>query len=702
MKLKILSLVNNWIHILTVFLAIFLPIVNFWFILFSLIYFFKYFVYQKYLLILILIFALILIKLKLNERDFNSCIVIESSLKNSICKGKNKVLVYQQLKVGNVYKINTKRLPKSDSGIYLFDYRLYLKSKNIKYIAYDGDLTYLESKFTPYLIKEKVEKYLNNFTEPSKSYLYALIIGDKSYLEEENLTKIKDLGIIHLFAISGLHVGLLYLILNYFLNIFLKEKAKDNSIIVFFSIYLIITGFSVSVLRTVLMVVLKIFFKRLKIPFSSLDCLIMAFFIMITFNLYSIFDSGFQLSYIVTFSLLLSRDIVKGNYWKQSFSLSLLAQLVTLPIIINLNNQFNLITIFANIIFVFFVSYILLPITFINFLLKVTEIYNYIIFIFENLLNVFSKFSYSLNVGNLHPLLIVIYYLLLYQHFVKVEKNKRSNFYFYLILICLISKINFVDQVYYLNVGQGDSTLIKQKFGSCNTLIDTGGMFRREIVDTNVLPVLQAVNIFELDYLVLTHSHFDHVGGAKNIIDDLKVKNLVISEYNNGKLINEIVDYAEIKKVNVIKVKKGDRYGCFNEFTVIDPNQFSKKINNQSIVQVLTLNGLKFLFLADVEKTDYQMNIDVLKAGHHGSNTSYSQEMHEKLTPDIAIISVGENNYYNHPSIEVLNILQDTDYYRTDKDGTIIYFGILKGIFINTNTYNKYILGKILGFNINS
>jgi len=390
---------------------------------------------------------------------------------------------------------------------------------------------------------------------------------------------------------------------------------------------------------------------------------------------------------------------MKGDTFKQALFVSILAQLSTLPFIINLNNEINLMSIVFNVLFVLMMGYVFLPLTFLTFIFKMfNNLFAEVILIFENILDATNQFSIIIRVGNIHALVAMIYYLFLYIFLVSLEKKRGYGFFYLLLLIILFLKqLNPFGAIYFIDVAQGDSTLIKAPFNSCNVLFDTGGKLMSDITTNNVLPVLKSQGIYELDYLVLTHSHYDHIGGAKTIIDNFKVNNLVVSEYNSGVLLNESIKYAKGKGANIIYVSKGDVFGCNNEYTVLDPGDDHESINNQSIVVRASIFRKTWLLMGDSELKEFETgNVDIIKLGHHGSITSITEELLNQLEPDIAIISVGDNGY-GLPSGKVIEMVNSngTELFRTDNDNTIIYLDIGEGIFLNTKAYNNNILGKL-------
>ena len=252
----------------------------------------------------------------------------------------------------------------------------------------------------------------------------------------------------------------------------------------------------------------------------------------------------------------------------------------------------------------------------------------------------------------------------------------------YKIIIAIISLTFLINngrivnnEVSILDVGQGDSSLIRLK--NKNILIDTGGNINYDISKNILIPYFKSVGIKKIDYLVLTHGDYDHMGEAINLVENFKVEKVI---FNCG-LYNDL----ENKLIEVLDKKKIKYYSCIKELN-IDNNKFhflqTKEYDNEnenSNVIYTELNGYKFMFMGDagVEKEKdilekYNVSkIDVLKIGHHGSKTSSDKSFIDEINPKYSVISVGKNNRYGHPNKEVLNNLDNSKIYRTDINGEI-------------------------------
>ncbi|WP_055070800.1 ComEC/Rec2 family competence protein [Clostridium massiliamazoniense] len=267
-------------------------------------------------------------------------------------------------------------------------------------------------------------------------------------------------------------------------------------------------------------------------------------------------------------------------------------------------------------------------------------------------------------------------------------KSKKIFYFIFslLIFILLITTNNFFSKrnyiknlkVHYIDVGQGDATLIE--YLDKKILIDCGPNSN----ESNLLKYLSGLNINKIDYIFITHPHEDHIGNLDKIIANYKVTSIFMPKVNF-----ESEDLS--KSLSLIKNKNITLYNLNKDFKIkFDENFYleifssSKKnyenINNFSPLIKVIFKKDSFLFtgdneeLGELEFINKDINVDILKVGHHGSNTSSTNIFLEKVSPKISIISCGKNNSFNHPNPKVLERLNklNNKIYRTDEDGTII------------------------------
>ena len=566
---------------------------------------------------------------------------------------------------GQVLSFDVKNIPGN------FDYSTYLKSKNIRNQYLVDEIKVIGENFTLSSIPEKIKQSISaSYPKKASEYLNLFVLGNQNEMENDILIESRNIGISHLFAISGMHLSLIITFLSYLLNRFYLDKKTHQFIIGgFLLIYNIITGFPISILRASLLTIFLIFNKRNS--FTRTDYLS---FIMIGFLIYnpdSIYNIGFKLSFLISFS------IIMGNYlWKkdtkliQLLKITLLANLVSLPIILDLNKNIGIMNLIYNLFFVNFVSFVFLPLSFLTILIKpFTEIYLLVINIFEFVLKFTNQANYYLSFTFGLDIFKVLYWGLLLFGLINYHKSYKKIAFIGLIL--LILTINYYQKlipfsyVTVLDVNQGDSIHIHQN--TCDILIDTG---KSDEYDS-VINYFRNLNISDIDILVITHFHDDHYGEALDIISSLNVKTLVVGNY-----------HKHFENYKQIVLDKNDVIGC-GDLSFVNLNQANNSNeNNNSLVLYGKIGNDDWLFTGDIEKEiedmiieEYRLNVDILKVPHHGSITSSSKRFIEGLNPQDAIISVGYNNY-NHPNKEIIDryLKSSVNVFRTDQSGSITYF----------------------------
>ena len=244
--------------------------------------------------------------------------------------------------------------------------------------------------------------------------------------------------------------------------------------------------------------------------------------------------------------------------------------------------------------------------------------------------------------------------------------------------------------VHIIDVGQGDAILIMTESG--NMLIDSGdlGNTPRELLTS----YLAKQNVTSFEYVVFTHTDADHIGSGDYVIENYDVKTVIMPDYEaTTKVFARLVDAIEAKDVELILIGE-DTEVCEQsgyEFvlgpithTVMAPTENFKDANEMSVVIKSVYGETSMLFTGDAEKKSEaamleayksgELDCDILKVGHHGANTSTTEDFLKAVSPKDALISCGEGNKYGHPTSETLEKLEEfkVTVYRTDKDGSII------------------------------
>ena len=251
-------------------------------------------------------------------------------------------------------------------------------------------------------------------------------------------------------------------------------------------------------------------------------------------------------------------------------------------------------------------------------------------------------------------------------------------------------------KVYFFDVGQADSILITNN--GHNMLIDAGN---NEDGPKLVKYIKEDLGITEFDYLIGTHPHEDHIGGLDDIINNFDIKKIYLPDITTTtKTFEDVLDAISSKELTITIPKIGETFKLGEaDFTVLYTGTNSSDLNSTSIIIKMIFGNYSYLFTGDttseIEKLIFKENIDVdvLKVAHHGSKTSSSLEFLQKVTPSYAIISVGKNNSYNHPSTTTIKRLKKytNNIYLTSELGTILLTS--DGQKINISTFKTNLDG---------
>jgi competence protein ComEC len=242
-----------------------------------------------------------------------------------------------------------------------------------------------------------------------------------------------------------------------------------------------------------------------------------------------------------------------------------------------------------------------------------------------------------------------------------------------------IPKVEGNLKVHFLDVGQGDSVLIVN--GSNAMLIDAGDRG----YGSGIVNYLKKQGVERLKYLILTHPHADHIGGAAEVINAFEIEKIIMPKAEHTtKTFENLLVTIRSKGMKITTPVPGDEYELgSSRFKILAPNSSNyESLNDYSVVIRLVFGNTAFLFTGDAESTsesqilskNFEVKSDVLKVGHHGSASSTSERFLKSVSPKYAVISVGRGNSYGHPTQEVLERLNSygVKIYRTDEEGIIV------------------------------
>lgn len=594
-----------------------------------------------------------------------------------------------------------------------YNYKQYLKTKRIIGTVELEKVKILKSSNGSFI--HNIQKYIRDtingtLTDEEGNLLLAILLGDKDKLSEDIQESFKTSNLSHMLAVSGAHVSYIILGLTYVLqNSIIGKKNGKIVCIIFLLAFMAITNFTPSVTRACIMAILTLFSSIIYRKSDVYTNISVAALITLIFNPYSLLDLGFQLSYGGTIGIIIFIKRIQEkksnskviNYIKQMALVSIYANIIIIPIMMYHFNTVSFTFIISNIM----ASPILGIIVITGFLFIITSItvkpltrliaifIKPILSILIKISQICSKLPFS-NILVVTPYMFnVISYYAIILYCIKSKKNNKCKIIICLLIVLIL--INFIIyifpqklRIFFIDVGQGDSTLIITP-DKKTVLIDGGGSDSFDVGEKVLLPYLLDRRILKVDYVLISHFDTDHCGGILTIMEKVKVKNIIISEQaehsENYERFKKLMIH---KKIRLIEVKKGDKIkiGRYSEFKILFPTSrllSENPLNNNSIVAQFNYNNFKMLFTGDIEKLAEQqilkaekaeIRADILKVAHHGSKTSSIPEFIKAVKPKIALIGVGKNNTFGHPNQQTIKNLENIKcrIYRTDLQGEII------------------------------
>ncbi|WP_228586385.1 DNA internalization-related competence protein ComEC/Rec2 [Alkalibacterium sp.] len=608
----------------------------------------------------------------------------------------------------------------------LFNYKDYLNKQNVRQILQADFITEVNSLPKVYhrtyffdSVRMKALKYCDAVFNPITSlYIRALLFADRSALSEEVIQAFRNLGLMHLLSISGLHISLLLSGLN---KAALKLRVtRENSIliqIVFLAFYAVFTGLGVSVYRASVQHGVKSVYAIKERFIHTLDCWSIALLSLLFISPVVIFSVGFQLSFLLSFLIIMLSGQPFFNSLKQVQQyavLNVLLFITSIPVLSFHFFEFSLGALLFNSIYIPFISLILLPGLIMLFILSPfilnTAIFQMFDQLIGELIRMMENVTYSIEStaslvfvsGRLNTTVMIIWGIVLVLLLLNLEKRfSRRTICIYMVLFCLLAFSNRITpfgEIVIIDVGQGDAILIKEPFSRDVTLIDTGGLVSwRELEEwerkenqyslgSHILaPFVKSMGIKKIDTVLITHLHYDHYGELANMAEIIPVVNIAGTiETLGDSAFHEQLNRMDMEDTVLQVIDQSTGFSLSNRLVGLkDSLKDQDNINNQSIVLLGKYGKLVWMFTGDIEsereaqiQRDYpNLKTDVLKVAHHGSASSTTAEFVEHTKPDYALISAGRNNRYNHPQDEVLLRLKENsvETFRTDYHGSIHY-----------------------------
>ncbi len=597
-----------------------------------------------------------------------------------------------------------------------FDYGNYLRNHNANAVFYAKFYKVIEHTPT---IKERSMQKINNFREdiiavhskylktPNLEILGGIVFGDDAVSPPKDIKQsFINSGLLHILAASGMNVAFIYSFFFMFMSVFKTPfKVKVALGMVMVVIYSLMTGLGASVIRATFMLLFVLVGKLIDRDAHSISLLSFVALLMLLYNPLFINDVGFQLSFIVTFGILVMAPIIPvfknkfKNFMAGTIAIPIIAQLWVIPIQIFYFSNISLYSVFANIMSV----PILMVISFGGFvsslLSMIRPIADLVCRIFDFILNPLLTILVNISdfwgtmahatMQTTHPNVfqILLYYGILLCITSALRKIriipmlKTAGILLALLLLTLIPIRNNNLEITAFDVGNADCFLIKTPVNEY-IMIDTGkngykgGKSQAEII---VLKYLKDRGIKHINTIIITHFDNDHCGGAVDLMKGVNVETIYLNDLNHkSNAAKYIYKIAEEKGVNVVLAS--------NNQTVYDKSGLKltnyiltggKDDNDNSILTLLNYNDFSMLFTGDAGVKGLKAslkhiprNITVLKVPHHGANGVIDKDIMQYLNPKYSIISVGENKF-GHPSTYTLKILEQSTILRTDINNAI-------------------------------
>lgn len=595
--------------------------------------------------------------------------------------------------------------PASEGNFYAFDYCKYLKSHRIDYLVY-ANAENIEAKestglhgfsYYSWRIRLCIENCLSSyFTDDFSGWIMSIMTGDTGGLESSSKEYLSKSGFSHLVAVSGAHIAFVSQPFSVALKRSLMKLGKRNAIMLI-PVFLLwfIAGATPSVTRAVIMCFMSCAGVILKKRNDALNSLGLAGIIQIIFNPFSVFATGFVLSYLSTASILILLPIFgtkKHNPLVNALLPGICVNLGMLPISIYLFNSFSICGFIVNA-FAAEIASILCVGGYIVFILDKIPIIKSIVKLGANALvslsYLFEKTAekiggsgawfFRIELGTPSIKIIALYYLILLCVILAIKKKKiriplsaAALLTVWIIYGMLCARI----EVLFFDVGQGLGSLVTTSDGIAG-LVDTG------TGNVDIYELLKKEGVRELDFIVLSHGHNDHYGGLADLLENIKPKVVYVPKNELDEYLPELSSKYDLNVTFVDREAKL-QLGKYTLMEMYEPENAVASQNNGSLIVRLSGAWGSILLPGDAEEEEQSemtergicLSADVLCLGHHGSITSGGEKFLCEVNPKYGIISVGHNNSYGHPSSVVLNRLSEMgvlnkNVYRTDRDGAV-------------------------------
>lgn len=608
-------------------------------------------------------------------------------LSSNDIRAKSIVFSDYDFQIGDILDVKADiNIPNKNTNPNLFNYRNYLLSKKITsnieikkiYEKSRKKSLFLDARNIFYNYIHKV--FEENLTYDSSNFVVSLVLGENLIDSDD----IRDLGLAHLLAVSGLHMDILMTFILYiFKKLRINYKLGYGFSLLLSLFYGDLISFPYSVIRILIVSGISFLAFALDEPFDRLKALGLAALSILIANPFAILNAGFVLTFVASSGVYLIypkiKVFLKEGLLSESIGFTLAIQISLLPFTIFYYGKINLLSILANflIIPIFTLAmYIIFFIVFTYPIFKILEKPIFIIldYLMVSILNLTSNLAslkfLTIEFAHPHILSVVYLYLLILVVFYMKRSNKKTLKAFYSIILLIVAFSLARDYSHketsfsMIDIGQGDAFLLND--GGDYYLIDVGGP-KYDDYDSGekiLVPYLKSLGINNIKAVFISHEDKDHSGNLEILNENINVENVISGPYNiNG-----------LKKYNAKALKLNDKIMLKNGSVRCVFEGKEGEENAESLGLLFEIKGTRILCLGDLPseyENQLKIKADILKLSHHGSASSTSELFLESVEPKLVLISAGRNNRYGHPSREVIMRLKGIRVYNSQDCGMV-------------------------------
>ena len=623
------------------------------------------------LLVMILFLVVVYIVPKVENGTYELYGVVVKSKENYflLLTLKGKFYVYSKNNGYNVFTIMKVKGTASDLSFShyegSYDFKSYLKSNGVFSTFKISELNII---LNPPNFIDKIKSYaFYSLNDKSKLIASSLLFQESMYSSDIG-DDLSSLGIMNVFSLSGFHISFMFRIIKVLVPQ-KKEKQVDIFAIIVLVILLLFSNFSYGIRRAFLLFILSFINSYSKYKVSYLNRVSIVALILLLFEPYSLLNPSFYYPFPFLFYLAIFPAKTNKKKKNQLFLFFIKVQIFYLPYHLFNGTSFSLLTIPLQFIFGF-ISHFLFIISFLLLLVPpIGYLFNYLVTLVSYLLVKLNNGYLILFVSNASVIFLIFYYLLLIIVAFLRGYNYKKHSLLIMRLLAISLVIPFIPNPFphyeltFIDVGQGDSTLIRNRYE--NILIDTGGNKSVDLATECLIPYFRKNSIYSLTAVLITHTDYDHNGALESLCSNFKVGNVYYPNdfvYSNDYTLN--IGSLSFRNYNIYSLSSDT---SDNNYT---SGVYSTEIRKNKIL--ITGDAPKEIEKKIIEDNP-ELSCDYLKIGHHGSSTSSDKSFIKQMNPKLAVISCGENNRYGHPTKQTLATLEQlkVNYRRTDKEGTI-------------------------------